>query len=224
MNIFPSYKCNLNCSFCFIKKNKSALLPLEWLRNIIQEVSPKTINILGGEPSILNYSYLEELIELSISATNRAPSLYTNGTNMLDLFQKTNLIISYDPCDREKQDKVFSNMLSISMPFSVSMIFTENLLNNGIHFLKRVSSINNVKSIDLCNMYDQYGNNLSTYDISDIINISDKITYMSEKEWTFDECLKVLPNKTFLIETRDHKKSKLFTDINQAKQYFRSIG
>lgn len=224
MNIFPSYKCNLNCSFCFIKKNKSALLPLEWLRNIIQEVSPKTINILGGEPSILNYSYLEELIELSISATNRAPSLYTNGTNMLDLFQKTNLIISYDPCDREKQDKVFSNMLSISMPFSVSMILTENLLNNGIHFLKRVSSINNVKSIDLCNMYDQYGNNLSTYDISDIINISDKITYMSEKEWTFDECLKVLPNKTFLIETRDHKKPKLFTDINQAKQYFRSIG
>ena len=224
MNIFPSYKCNLNCSFCFIKKNKSALLPLEWLRNIIQEVSPKTINILGGEPSILNYSYLEELIELSISATNRAPSLYTNGTNMLDLFQKTNLIISYDPCDREKQDKVFSNMLSLSMPFSVSMILTENLLNNGIHFLKRVSSINNVKSIDLCNMYDQYGNNLSTYDISDIINISDKITYMSEKEWTFDECLKVLPNKTFLIETRDHKKSKLFTDINQAKQYFRSIG
>lgn len=224
MNIFPSYKCNLNCSFCFIKKNKSALLPLEWLRNIIQEVNPKTINILGGEPSILNYNYLEELIELSISATNRAPSLYTNGTNMLDLFQKTNLIISYDPCDREKQDKVFSNMLSISVPFSVSMILTENLLNNGIHFLKRVSSINNVKSIDLCNMYDQYGNNLSTYDISDIINISDKITYMSEKEWTFDECLKVLPNKTFLIETRDHKKPKLFTDINQAKQYFRSIG
>lgn len=224
MNIFPSYKCNLNCSFCFIKKNESALLPLEWLRNIIQEVSPKTINILGGEPSILNYNYLEELIELSISATNRAPSLYTNGTNMLDLFQKTNLIISYDPCDREKQDKVFSNMLSISVPFSVSMILTENLLNNGIHFLKRVSLINNVKSIDLCNMYDQYGNNLSTYDISDIINISDKITYMSEKEWTFDECLKVLPNKTFLIETRDHKKPKLFTDINQAKQYFRSIG
>lgn len=224
MNIFPSYKCNLNCSFCFIKKNKSALLPLEWLRNIIQEVSPKTINILGGEPSILNYSYLEELIELSISATNKAPSLYTNGTNILDLFQKTNLIISYDPCDREKQDKVFSNMLSISVPFSVSMILTENLLNNGIHFLKRVSSINNVKSIDLCNMYDQYGNNLSTYDISDIINISDKITYMSEKEWTFDECLKVLPNKTFLIETRDHKRPKLFTDINQAKQYFRSIG
>ena len=224
MNIFPSYKCNLNCSFCFIKKNKSALLPLEWLRNIIQEVNPKTINILGGEPSILNYSYLKELIELSISATNRAPNLYTNGTNMLDLFQKTNLIISYDPCDREKQDKVFSNMLSISVPFSVSMILTENLLNNGIHFLKRVSSINNVKSIDLCNMYDQYGNNLSTYDISDIINISDKITYMSEKEWTFDECLKVLPNKTFLIETRDHKKPKLFTDINQAKQYFRSIG
>lgn len=224
MNIFPSYKCNLNCSFCFIKKNKSALLPLEWLRNIIQEVSPKTINILGGEPSILNYGYLEELIELSISATNKAPSLYTNGINILDLFQKTNLIISYDPCDREKQDKVFSNMLSISVPFSVSMILTENLLNNGIHFLKRVSSINNVKSIDLCNMYDQYGNNLSTYDISDIINISDKITYMSEKEWTFDECLKVLPNKTFLIETRDHKKPKLFTDINQAKQYFRSIG
>lgn len=223
MNIFPSYKCNLNCSFCFIKKNKSALLPLEWLRNIIQEVNPKTINILGGEPSILNYSYLKELIELSISATNRAPNLYTNGTNMLDLFQKTNLIISYDPCDREKQDKVFSNMLSISVPFSVSMILTENLLNNGIHFLKRVSSINNVKSIDLCNMYDRYGNNLSTYDISDIINISDKITYMSEKEWTFDECLKVLPNKTFLIETRDHKKPKLFTDINQAKQYFRSI-
>ena len=223
MNIFPSYKCNLNCSFCFIKKNKSALLPLEWLRNIIQEVNPKTINILGGEPSILNYSYLKELIELSISATNRAPNLYTNGTNMLDLFQKTNLIISYDPCDREKQDKVFSNMLSISVPFSVSMILTENLLNNGIHFLKRVSFINNVKSIDLCNMYDQYGNNLSTYDISDIINISDKITYMSEKEWTFDECLKVLPNKTFLIETRDHKKPKLFTDINQAKQYFRSI-
>ena len=223
MNIFPSYKCNLNCSFCFIKKNKSALLPLEWLRNIIQEVNPKTINILGGEPSILNYSYLKELIELSISATNRAPNLYTNGTNMLDLFQKTNLIISYDPCDREKQYKVFSNMLSISVPFSVSMILTENLLNNGIHFLKRVSSINNVKSIDLCNMYDRYGNNLSTYDISDIINISDKITYMSEKEWTFDECLKVLPNKTFLIETRDHKKPKLFTDINQAKQYFRSI-
>ena len=187
MNIFPSYKCNLNCSFCFIKKNKSASLPLEWLQNIIQEVNPKTINILGGEPSILNYSYLKELIELSISATNRAPNLYTNGTNMLDLFQKTNLIISYDPCDREKQDKVFSNMLSISIPFSVSMILTENLLNNGIHFLKRVSSINNVKSIDLCNMYDRYGNNLSTYDISDIINISDKITYMSEKEWTFDE-------------------------------------
>jgi len=100
LSFIPSYDCNLNCSYCYVKnsiKNKStSIIKNDFetiLKNydlIIRNINPKIINfdyyggepILGIENLLKMYNYLKNL-DISLHII-----LYTNGTLLLNNIDK----------------------------------------------------------------------------------------------------------------------------------------
>ena len=67
LSIQPSFKCNWNCQFCYLGNLKAdtTLLNLKVLKDNLYEIKQfykiNHVQVLGGEPSLLNCYYLEEL-------------------------------------------------------------------------------------------------------------------------------------------------------------------
>ena len=104
INLFLTYKCNLNCSYCFatglapefpkeISQEKFALF-LDWL----QEYSVPAIGLLGGEPTM--HSRFESMLA-QFSEIDIAVVLFTNGIfpkNLVDPISKhvKNVVVNYN--------------------------------------------------------------------------------------------------------------------------------
>ena len=110
VSINPWYFCNLNCDFCYLSKeqlqNKS-LLRIEDIKKHLEEIEEiKTIDIYGGEVSLIEDNYMIELIEVCKDYTSDI-SIVTNGTIVKDWMKKEeiHLSISFDGEARDKNDR-----------------------------------------------------------------------------------------------------------------------
>lgn len=86
VSIFPSYKCNQNCKFCYLYNNhNSQLLDLNILRERLKEIEKyfkiHKFNLYGGEITLLDESYLKELN--TIIESYKIPNFFTS--NLYDL-------------------------------------------------------------------------------------------------------------------------------------------
>lgn len=147
MDIIPTYKCNLRCPFCFNKDNwkTHGLLDLDVLKKELEENPEiRELAIIGGEPSLLPKDYLLELIKICREYLNGGkPDFYTNLTITPDkeILDSIELHVSYDPCDRELQDKVLGNMMLLDCDFSVNMIITKKLVTDyGVPKIVRLAN------------------------------------------------------------------------------------
>ena len=70
-------KCNLNCSFCYIKnRDKTEELDYEKLVNFVKIVKPKSVQLTGGEPCI--YPHVNRLI-VFLALRRIKIGMFTNG-------------------------------------------------------------------------------------------------------------------------------------------------
>lgn len=153
MNIFPSYKCNFNCSFCSFKNRPGNTIDLDWLEQQLQ-LHPdlcSDINILGGEPSVLPAEYQKRLIDICTVAAKEKPFFITNLNIISPYLQDTKPIVSYDFNLRQNSNRILSNILSLDMKFSMSTIMTSNLISNigAERMLSLVDHLSNCDRIDL---------------------------------------------------------------------------
>lgn len=85
ISIYPSFRCNLNCDFCFINsRSKVELFGLQDWLSIISEAKNAGVtsfSILGGEPSV--YPYIVPLLSHIESERIRA-TITMNGQNLSD--------------------------------------------------------------------------------------------------------------------------------------------
>ena len=84
VSINPTYACNMDCSFCYLKGNhNSKIATVEQITNVLTELSKKfdiaNIDIYGGEVLTLPSSYLLQLYTSCLSFSNKI-SFITNGT------------------------------------------------------------------------------------------------------------------------------------------------
>lgn len=114
INLFLTYKCNLDCSYCFttglapefpkeISREKFVLF-LDWL----QEYKVPAIGILGGEPTMHSRfeSMLAQLSEIGIAVV-----LFTNGIfpeKLIDPISKhmINVVVNYNEPSMYKQGQL----------------------------------------------------------------------------------------------------------------------
>lgn len=147
MDIIPTYACNLKCPFCFNKDNwkTKGLLDLDILKRELKNNNGiRELAIIGGEPSILPNAYLKQLVTICRDyLRGRKPDFYTNLIIIPSQFVMDNveLHVSYDPCDRELQDRVLGNMLQLDCDFSINMIITKNLITQyGVAKIVRLAN------------------------------------------------------------------------------------
>jgi len=152
MNIYPSYKCNMHCQFCALCDIPGKPIDLDWLETQLKN-HPNLchdINILGGEPSILPYEYQDRLIAMCTKAEGEKPYYITNLLNPTPFSDKIKLIVSYDGELRPYNKRVLTNMLSLDVPFAMSTILTNNLVDNGADkYLKMLDRLPALERADL---------------------------------------------------------------------------
>lgn len=137
MNIYPSYKCNLQCDFCGLWGQQGETIDLQWVKEQLTKHPnlAKDLNILGGEPSILPVEYQKELIDICSRFTGEPPYYVTNLIQVSPVLSYTKPIISYDFRMRKFSSKVKKNLLQLNFPFALSTILTNNLVNEvGAHY------------------------------------------------------------------------------------------
>lgn len=144
MNIYPSYKCNMSCSFCGIHKLEGNIIDLDWIYKQLLEypILRSNINILGGEPSILSERYQEDLINICIELSGEKPYYITNLYKISPYLYKCKPIISYDFNLREHN--LLNSILTLDFPFAISTILTSYLVDN-IGYLKYLKFIDSLK-------------------------------------------------------------------------------
>lgn len=103
--VYPTFLCNLNCKYCFYKKNDSQTLSvLDFKRALLEfiKISQKhEVIFLGGEPTILKElkEYINEIKKLK---KDIRITLFTNATLIDDKISKVlrnnkiNLVVSID--------------------------------------------------------------------------------------------------------------------------------
>lgn len=152
MNIYPSYQCNMHCQFCSLCELPGELLNLDWLEEQLRK-HPNLchdINILGGEPSILPHDYQERLIAICTEAEGEKPFFITNLLNITPFRDKIKLIVSYDGELRPYHNRVLTNMLSLDVPFAMSTILSDKLVNIGADkYLKMLDRLPALERADL---------------------------------------------------------------------------
>lgn len=132
MNIAPNYICNLHCRFCFNKEfwNSNDMLSLDFIEKELWNNHEITdVSIIGGEPTMWDDAYLKGLLDICTERFNgQKPSIFTNLTKPFKYGDKVELNISYDPFDRNEQNKVLANMMILDTPYIVNMLLTKNLV------------------------------------------------------------------------------------------------
>lgn len=228
MIIFPSYLCNFKCPFCGLRKDNSPLMPLDWLSDVMAEIKPTKATILGGEPMLLQDDYLKSLISLCVEATGNIPTLYTNGSIIKPILSKTQLVISYDPEDRERCAAVFNNILTLEQPYDFNTILTKNLVEAGAKkFEQRIKRLSSLKRVDL-SLYHRFPghDDMAASDIDSFLNelTDERIRFIrNPKMKSFEEVVKVLPDQRFLVETPDHNQVATASTIEEIRDHYEKL-
>ena len=164
MNIYASYNCNMHCKFCSLHKMKGDIISLKWIEEQLRKypILASDINILGGEPSILPIDYQYKLIDICTKAQGEKPYYITNLLHISPAIAKTRPIISYDFNLRPSYKKVLNNMMSLDIPYAMSSILTDNLVENvGVKkFINFIDKMQNIYRVDLL----LYRSGLTEYD------------------------------------------------------------
>lgn len=106
LSIVPSFYCNMNCPYCYLNdlRNNQEVVSIESIRNRIKQLKRGeyqivSISIYGGEVSLLDESYVDQLLQLTKQYCDIV-GVTTNGQNryIFDLCSKHNIrpMISYN--------------------------------------------------------------------------------------------------------------------------------
>lgn len=251
MTIVPTYRCNFNCDFCFFNmyRNKPDRLAQTLDLDKFQEFLDTTDNItnlviIGGELFTLPPGYLKRLIDICYERTHKKMDVYTNFSLPVppDLdYDKTRIVVSYDPCNRERQDEVLKNMLAFEQDFAISMIVTKELIHEWgaqkvIRFANRLK-----KTVYICSYENVPGNEWShcpepeefaafiielaksgcKYLDAKGIRAFNKIRYIKEKENQFETHVVMTPAMKFSYQTAGvNKIHRLGNTYEEAREGF----
>lgn len=120
LSVNPTYKCNLNCDFCYLKGlHNSPLMDLDKLNEQLKYVYDKYpiryIELYGGEITILDEHYLNRLLEICEKYTENVEIVtnFVEPNNWLYNIYKTKdyrLGTSWDYTFRDNGDLILSNI------------------------------------------------------------------------------------------------------------------
>lgn len=193
-----TYRCNLNCSFCFAsaKYNNNYFMPKEYFYekiNHFKKFNLKQVIITGGEPLI--HPDLEEIIRYSKS-NNLHVQILTNGTtNNVSYYSKyvDEMTFSIDGSSnihdtlRGKKgalEKTLSNIKKLDKDCNFSITMTVSDVNiHEIDYVYSLGLLLKAKSITINPMIDEGKNRNKLLSDKQLENIYQEIKKVYKKYW-----------------------------------------
>lgn len=142
MDIFPSFYCNNKCNFCFHKYRNNdigdkTLLSIHKLKEILSSIPDRNYKIflLGGELTLLDTLYQEELVSELLNYTNQIVYITTlQKIPSKYILDNTTLAISIDYGLRPySMDEIFHNIkshLDGIYSYEIFTMFSKELTEN----------------------------------------------------------------------------------------------
>lgn len=134
--ICPTYKCNLSCQFCYLTNfNKNDLLDLQKLEKQLKQISIqfniKQIDLYGGEITILQKQYLNNLFSICLKYV-KTINIVTNLINLIDQFYDdyTNINVGWDYIYKQNNQKALYNIKKLYLKTNkkINIIMSSNKL------------------------------------------------------------------------------------------------
>lgn len=170
LSINPTYACNLNCDFCYLKHSPE-ILDLAVLEDKLNDISTKwtitVIELYGGELCLLDDLYLLKLLMLCKKYTTNI-SVTTNFT--IDkpwLFSRKDiqLNVSWDYKYRPNGDIVFEKLKQFN---NIGIIMTaQGLYKDRYEVVNLLNTLTNNYSIDVKVCMPSFYNNIESTQLKD---------------------------------------------------------
>lgn len=130
ISINPTYKCNLNCPFCYLKHN-SKIMDLDKLETKLTEISLKydidSIDLYGGEICLLPDDYLMKLILICKKYVDIIGVITNYTIDKKWLFDRNDidLSVSWDYIFRDKNEEVLERIKNTKRELGIIMTSPE---------------------------------------------------------------------------------------------------
>lgn len=167
LSIVPTYRCNLNCRFCYLgcRRNDATLLSIKQIKNILNAYDLRFVDIYGGEISLLSDDYIDELMK---TLNGKTISLVSNGIDFLNSKWKEycfndniKLSFSYD-ISRHNTEKLIQTLRQLdntSKKYSIICVDIDELDYDILQSLKNIESLSikpYSRSVDNTQKYKSY--------------------------------------------------------------------
>lgn len=155
VNLMPTYQCNNNCSYCYLGdlRNRTRVIDPKVLLDRLSELSERsiidTINIFGGEVSIIDYDEFSNIISI-VNSFSENISIITNFSNVSWvkqlLIDHPNIWINTSINDeRPNNDSIKLSLLQTDIrDVTITMVTTKSLYYSNyeklLNFLSKVST------------------------------------------------------------------------------------
>lgn len=208
LTIYPTFNCQLNCSFCYVEKNKCLETDVVKWENLFAEakmLGVQDITILGGEPT--TYKYLPLLL-YKLDDLNINSFMTTNGyylpPSVIDAITTSNVSISFS---LQSLDKLNVKLMGIDHKRIIKNILLlkskgKKIRLNIVYSGQTYNQI--VKIIDFCLQNDIDDISLSAY--INTKNISSNNPSLNELKLIHEKIMLYIDSKninesfSFLIE------------------------
>lgn len=184
---FLTWKCNLNCSYCYESNKSSKKMSWEIAKNgvdfFMRLYENINIQFFGGEP-LLEFDLMKKITNyLKNNYINRyGLSIYTNGTlinnEIIDYFVKNNVFITLSIDGREETQNENRRFKNNKGTFGILEKIIKKLVNQNINVRIRMTITPNN-----CNkLFDNMKYFYETYGIKDIQEEVDRFAIWNEEQ------------------------------------------
>ena len=159
LSINPTYLCNFRCEFCYLTTSQlsdTQLLPVNQLSKMLKEVSAHStighVDLYGGEIGVLDDDYLQDLKRTIRDYYSGTINVITNLSRVPAFFLDPDiqLSVSYDFAVRERHERVYSNMSTLSKPVHVLLLASRHLiLENVEYMILMLNALKNVHTVEI---------------------------------------------------------------------------
>lgn len=173
VSVNPTYKCNMNCSFCYLKGlpvNKILTISklkkqLKYLNDLSQITG---IDLYGGEITILNDKLVREYIDCCLQYVDIL-SIVINGLKFPDYLKdpRITISVSWDYIYRDRWKEVLSNIKKFynETGKKVSIIITSKEMYDEPTYILNFLNIDGIENFELKPCMPTKGNGLTSLDL-----------------------------------------------------------
>lgn len=250
VHVMPSFLCNWNCCYCYLgdKKKDSLCLSLDTLRNKLRTINNNknidTINIYGGEITLLPEKYLAELLTICSIYTQNINCVTNNpSSDVLNKYLKKDFGTSLNK-ERDYYDKTLQTLLlSEDKVMTIIQVVTPSLLEESpqkilkrldlfcksVHFLRYSPSVLNplwnISNKDyedfMISVLEEYKCNNYDLIIANIDELEDCIN--GSYDPTIASNIFIMPTGNFAVVVHNDERQEYFKELSSWSDYEKEI-